>query len=72
MGSRTTFPSDGTTVTQNDQPLYASGGSVTVNGTLEGSGSITAYGGPTITITNKSPDYLLIGESRSPTSRVAM
>lgn len=62
----TTFAPGDTTVTQSAQPLYASGGSVTVNGTLEGSGSITAYGGPTITITNSSPDYLLIGDIEIP------
>ena len=63
----TTFAQDGTTVTQNDDPLYASGGSVTVTATLaQGSGSITAYGGPTITITNNSPDYLLIGDIEIP------
>jgi hypothetical protein len=42
-------------------PLYAAGGTVTVNaGTLTGGGSITAYGGPTITVTNDSPDYLIL------------
>ncbi len=43
-------------------PLYAAGGIVTVNaGTLAGNGdgSITAYGAPTISITNNSPDYLV-------------
>ena len=41
--------------------LFAAGGDVTVNaGTLAGNGSITAYGGPTITITNDSPDYLVL------------
>ncbi len=41
-------------------PLYAAGGTVTVNAdTLSGGGSITAYGGPTISVTNASPDYLI-------------
>ncbi len=41
-------------------PLYAAGGTVTVNaGSLAGDGSITAYGGPTISVTNASPDYLV-------------
>ncbi len=41
-------------------PLYAAGGTVTVNAnTLSGYGPITAYGGPTISITNASPDYLV-------------
>ena len=41
-------------------PLYAAGGIVTVNADkLTGDGSITAYGGPTISITNASPDYLV-------------
>ena len=43
-------------------PLFAAGGDVTVNaGALHGQhGTITAYGGPTITITNNSPDYLVL------------
>ena len=42
-------------------PLFAAGGDVTVNaGTLLGSGTITAYGGPTVTVTNDSPDYLVL------------
>ena len=42
-------------------PLFAAGGDVTVNaGTLHGSGTIIAYGGPTITVTNNSPDYLIL------------
>jgi hypothetical protein len=42
-------------------PLYAAGGNVIVNaGTLSGNGAITAYGGPTITVTNDSPDYLVL------------
>ena len=42
--------------------LFASGGSVTVNaGTIAGSGTIVAWGGPTVTITNESPDYLILG-----------
>jgi hypothetical protein len=40
-------------------PLYASGGQVFVEADrLVGGGSINAYGGPTISITNESPDYL--------------
>jgi hypothetical protein len=47
--------------------LYASGGSVTVNaGTLTGAGTITAYGGPSITVTNNSPDYLVLGAVNIP------
>ncbi len=47
-------------------PLFASGGTVTVNaGKLSGSGSITAYGSPTITVTNASPDYLVLGATES-------
>ncbi len=41
--------------------LYAAGGDVAVHaGSLSGSGKITAYGGPSITVTNNSPDYLVI------------
>ncbi len=41
--------------------LYAAGGNVAVHAdNLMGSGSITAYGGPSITVTNNSPDYLVI------------
>ena len=41
--------------------LFAAGGNVIVNaGTLSGTGAITAYGGPTITVTNDSPDYLVM------------
>ena len=48
--------------------LFAAGGDVTVNaGTLKGStGTITAYGGPTITVTNNSPDYLVLGSITIP------
>jgi hypothetical protein len=43
-------------------PLFAAGGTVTVNGSLQtSSGAITAYGGPTVTVTNRSPDYLVLG-----------
>jgi hypothetical protein len=43
-------------------PLFAAGGSVTVNGTLQtSSGTITAYGAPGVTVTNHSPDYLVLG-----------
>jgi len=42
--------------------LFAAGGTVTVNaGHLQGGGSIDAYGGPTITVSNASPDYLILG-----------
>ncbi len=44
-------------------PLSAAGGDVTVGASnLEGNGagSITAYGGATISITNESPDYLIL------------
>ena len=41
--------------------LYAAGGDVAVHaGSLSGSGTITAYGGPSIVVTNDSPDYLVI------------
>ena len=47
-------------------PLFASGGTVTVNAAkVSGSGSITAYGSPTITVTNESPDYLVLGATES-------
>ncbi|MCY2964491.1 MAG: hypothetical protein NT069_12795, partial [Planctomycetota bacterium] len=47
--------------------LFASGGTVSINGdSLSGSGSITAYGGPTITVTNSSPDYVLLGSMEIP------
>ncbi|MCO6453768.1 MAG: hypothetical protein J5I93_00495, partial [Pirellulaceae bacterium] len=43
-------------------PLLASGGSVTVDGDLQpGSGTISAYFGPKIRVTNESPDYLVLG-----------
>ena len=42
--------------------LYASGGVATINAdTLSGDGSVTAYGGPKITVDNESPDYLILG-----------
>ncbi len=42
-------------------PLFATGGLVTVNaGAFQGGGSITTYSGPTITVTNNSPDYLIL------------
>ena len=48
-------------------PLFAAGGDVTVNaGTLKGNGTITAYGGPTITVTNNSPDYLVLSSITIP------
>ena len=48
-------------------PLFAAGGDVTVNaGTLNGSGTIAAYGGPSITITNDSPDYLVLSSINIP------
>ncbi|MGH2998382.1 MAG: beta strand repeat-containing protein, partial [Gaiellaceae bacterium] len=41
--------------------LYAAGGSVTIDAdTLSGIGSVTANGGPQITVDNESPDYLLV------------
>lgn len=43
-------------------PLYASGGAVSVHAdSLSGSGRYNAYGGPSITVTNTSPLYLLLG-----------
>jgi hypothetical protein len=48
-------------------PLFAAGGDVRVNaGTLRGSGTLAAYGGPTISITNHSPDYLVLGSINIP------
>ena len=48
-------------------PLFAAGGDVTVNaGTLQGTGSIAAYGGPSISITNNSPDYLILDSINIP------
>ncbi len=49
------------------QDLYASGGSVQVQADhLSGGGTVTAYGGPTITVLNNSPDYLVIGGAMIP------
>jgi len=43
-------------------PLTAYGGNVTVDaGSLLGDGTITAYGAPTINITNPTADYLVLG-----------
>ncbi|MDV6031965.1 MAG: hypothetical protein F9B45_18120 [Phycisphaera sp. RhM] len=43
--------------------LYAAGGSVIVNAatTITGKGRIVAHGGPSITVTNDSDDYLVLG-----------
>ncbi|MFN0317177.1 MAG: beta strand repeat-containing protein [Burkholderiales bacterium] len=42
--------------------LFAAGGTVTVNANaLSGSGSIAAYGGPSITVDNQSSNYLVMG-----------
>ncbi len=47
--------------------LFAAGGDVTVSaGAFQGDGSITAYGGPTITVTNNSPDYLVLDSINIP------
>jgi len=57
--------------------LYAEGGSVLVNwddsdddpnqgAGLSGAGTITANGGASITVTNESPDYLVLGEMTIP------
>ena len=49
--------------------LYASGGTVAVDGTVQASsGTITAYGAPTISVTNSSPDYLVLGAIDIPNS----
>ncbi|MES2789353.1 MAG: hypothetical protein V4719_07010, partial [Planctomycetota bacterium] len=46
----------------NATPLFASGGNVTLNaGSISGSGNVTAYGGASITVTNNSAAYLLLG-----------
>ena len=48
-------------------PLFATGGTVTVNAdSLSGSGTITAYGGPKISVTNNSPNYLILGPINIP------
>jgi hypothetical protein len=48
-------------------PLFAAGGDVNLNaGALQGNGTITAYGGPTITVTNNSPDYLVLSSITIP------
>lgn len=42
--------------------LFAAGGTVTVHAdALSGSGTVTAYGGPTITVDNQSANYLVLG-----------
>ena len=42
--------------------LFASGGDATISAdSVGGSGTVTAYGGPTISIFNSSPDYLITG-----------
>ena len=42
--------------------LYASAGIVTINASdISGNGTITSYGGPTISVTNNSADYLILG-----------
>ena len=41
--------------------LYAAGGNVFVNGdTIQGNGSLTAHGGPSITVVNNSAAYLIL------------
>ena len=49
--------------------LSVAGGTVTVNaaaGGLSGTGSITAYGGPSIAVTNESAAYLVLGAMNIP------
>ncbi len=42
--------------------MFASGGTVTIHGdTIAGAGSVTANGGPSITVANHSPNYLVLG-----------
>ena len=42
--------------------LYASAGIVTINASdISGNGTITSYGGPTISVTNNGADYLILG-----------
>ncbi|MGH8397579.1 MAG: beta strand repeat-containing protein [Gammaproteobacteria bacterium] len=50
--------------------LYAAGGNVTLNAdNITGSGgSVTAYGAPTITVNNYSPDYLVFGSLDVPST----
>jgi len=46
--------------------LYAAGGVVNVHAaTLNGKATIKSYGEPTISVVNKSPDYLVIGKGGS-------
>ncbi len=55
-------PVEAMTLGNSTLPLTANGGNVTVNaGTLLGTATITAYGAPTIDITNNSDDYLVLG-----------
>ena len=48
-------------------PLFASGGLVTVDtGTIAGSGSLSSFGTPSITVDNESPYYLITGLATIP------
>ncbi|MET1003312.1 MAG: hypothetical protein ABWZ15_16005 [Acidimicrobiia bacterium] len=43
--------------------LFAAGGSVTIQGdAVLGTGTVRAHGGPKITVTNESPDYIVFAE----------
>ncbi len=43
--------------------LFAAGGTVTINaGQIIGAGQVTSYGGPTISVTNSSAAYLILGD----------
>lgn len=49
--------------------LYAAGGNVTLHtGSFSGSGSVTAWGGPQVSVTNASPSYLVLGTVTVPNS----
>ena len=56
-----------TVVAMRLEGLTARGGVVAINAaSIQGSGTITAYGGPTITIDNNSPDYLVVSNLTIP------
>jgi filamentous hemagglutinin family protein len=47
--------------------LAASGGTVTLNAdSIVGNGAITSYGGPSITVNNYSPNYLILNNAKIP------
>ncbi len=49
--------------------LYAAGGNVTLHtGSFSGSGSVTAWGGPQVSVSNASAAYLVLGDITVPNS----